>query len=207
MKYWLFNLIYLTAYTFMLPRILWRRRASGRSLGNPAQRLFGRVPRMPDHAAVVWFHAVSVGEVNQLQTLLEQLRSEHPDWQIVVSTTTATGQQLARRLFPDLTTFYFPIDFSWAVRTAFRRIRPALLVLTELEMWPNLIGMAAARNIPLAVINGRLGASSFRGYRRFSWLTRPMFSRLNLVVTQDQHNAERFVALGRPRHMCMSSDR
>ncbi len=198
MKSWLFNLVYLAAYLVMLPIILWRRVRAGRSLGNPAQRIFGRVPRSSGDAPVVWFHAVSVGEVNQLQTLLDRLKQQKPDWQIVVSTTTATGMQLARQKFPQLTTFWFPIDFSWAVRAALRRVRPALLVLTELELWPNLIDMASRQRIPLTVINGRLGEKSFHGYRRFSWLTQPMFTKLNLVVTQDSQNARRFVDLGTP---------
>ncbi len=108
--------------------------------------------------------------------------------------------KLAREKFPDVTTFYFPIDFSWAVARALRRIRPALLVLTELELWPNLLAAASRRDVPVAVINGRLSERSARNYGKAARLVRPMFSSLAAVVTQDEDYAARFIALGTAPH-------
>jgi 3-deoxy-D-manno-octulosonic-acid transferase len=198
MKRWIINGIYVAAWTAMLPLIVWRRLAAGRSFGNPLQRLLGLVPFATGPKPVIWLHAVSVGEVNQLQTLIEQLRADRPGWQFVISTTTATGMELARKKHPDIRSFFFPIDFSWAINNALRRLRPALIVLTELELWPNLIDRAWQGRIPVVVINGRLSERSFRGYQRIARLVRPMFARLTMVVTQDDEYAGRFVALGVP---------
>ena len=85
-----------------------------------------------------------MGEVNLLVPLIERWERRHPDWEVVISTTTRTGYQLAQKRFAPRTVFYCPLDFTWAVRRAMRAIRPDLLVLTELELWPNLI--RAAKN-------------------------------------------------------------
>ena len=88
---------------------------------------------------------MSVGEVNLLEPLLARLEREHPDWEYVISTTTKTGYDLARRKYAPRMVFYCPLDFSWAVQRAMRRIRPDLLVLAELELWPNLTRAARRR--------------------------------------------------------------
>ncbi len=89
-----------------------------------------------------------------------------PGWEIVVSTTTSTGLAVARRTYPDLVTFYAPLDFSWSTRRAVARIRPTVLALVELELWPNLIRAAKRAGAKVAIINARLSSRSYRGYRR-----------------------------------------
>lgn len=195
MKRWTINLIYMTAYMVMLPMIVWRRISAGRSFGNPWQRVFGLVPRIGSKQPVVWVHAVSVGEVNQLDAIMLQLAQLRPDWRVVISTTTATGMELVRKKHPDIASFWFPIDFSWAMNNALTRIKPCMVVLTELEVWPNLIELADQKKIPVAVINGRLSEKSFGGYQRLSFVVRPIFSRLAMVITQDNVYAQRFMAL------------
>ncbi len=196
MKRWSLNLIYLTAYMVMAPFIVWRRISAGRSFGNPWQRVFGLVPRSSGEGPIVWLHAVSVGEVNQLEAIIRQLGHLRPEWQFVISTTTATGMELAQKKHPDVVCFYFPIDFSWAMNKAMRRINPCMIVLTELEIWPNLIEAACRQEVPVAVINGRLSEKSFGGYQRLPFVVRPVFSQLALVITQDDDYARRFIALG-----------
>ena len=93
----------------------------------------------------MWLHAVSVGEVNLLAPLLKEIAQERPDWQCVISTTTMTGMALATKKYPGHSVFYCPLDFSWAVSAAMRRMRPDVLVLAELELWPNLVAARAAR--------------------------------------------------------------
>lgn len=196
MKRWTINLIYMTAYIVMLPMIVWRRISAGRSFGNPWQRVLGRVPRIGSEQPVVWLHAVSVGEVNQLDAIMRQLAQLRPDWRVVISTTTVTGMELVRKKHPDIASFWFPIDFSWAMSNALTRINPCMIVLTELEVWPNLIEIADRRKVPVAVINGRLSEKSFGGYQRLLFVVRPVFSRLAMVITQDNVYAQRFTALG-----------
>ena len=108
---------------------------------------------------------------------------------------------LAKKKYPDNTVFYCPLDFSWAVEAAMRRIRPDVLVLAELELWPNLIRAARRHGAQVAVINGRLGEKSFRGYRRIRPLVAGLLRQIDLLAVQDETYAERFRALapGRKR--------
>ena len=139
---WLLNVVYLAIIAVASPLIVWQAFRTGKYREGFREKLLGLVPRRAGNATCVWIHAVSVGEVNLLATLLRELRAAHADWQFVVSTTSRTGYELARKKYADLTVFYCPLDFSWAVRNAMRRIRPSLLVLAELELWPNLIAIA-----------------------------------------------------------------
>lgn len=196
MKRGILNAIYLLAVIGLFPYVLWRRMARNRPFGNPWQRLFGFAPRPAGDRPVVWLHAVSVGEVNQLETLVGELGRRRPELQFVISTTTATGMSLLQKKHPELTSFYFPWDFSWAVRNAMKRVRPKLIILTELEVWPNFMDAADSLGIPVAIINGRLGEKSFRGYRHLGRFARNMFGKLAQVITQDAEYAERFAAAG-----------
>ena len=161
-----------------------------------AEKLLGLVPRRESDRPCLWFHAVSVGEVNLLGPLLAELARERPEWECVVSTTTMTGFALARKKYAGRSVFYCPLDFSWAVRRALARIRPSLLVLAELELWPNLIHLARKSGAKVAVVNGRLSPRSFRGYNRFRRLVAPLTAELDLIAAQNDEYAERFLALG-----------
>ncbi len=104
--------------------------------------------------------------------MLREIQNRHPEWECFVSTTTAAGFALAQKKYSQLPVFYAPLDFSWAVRRAMRRIRPTMLVLAELELWPNLIRAAKEHGAKVAIVNGRLSERSFRGYRRARFLLR-----------------------------------
>ena len=163
------------------------------------QKLFGLVPRDDgqSNAKRIWLHAVSVGEVHVLKTLVDQLLKERENVGLFISTTTETGFDRATSLFGDRhSVFFFPFDFSWAIRNAIKRIQPDMLVLAELELWPNLIHVAAGASLPVAVANGRLSENSFSNYKRFGWLTRSMFQRLALVGCQNETYANRFIDSG-----------
>lgn len=144
----------------------------------------------------IWFHAVSVGEVNLLAPLLREIAAREPTWRIYLTVTTVAGYELARKKYPNAVLSYAPLDFSWAVRRAIRAIRPDLLVLVELELWPNLIQAAAEFGAKVAVINGRLSARSFGRYRLLRWLVSRTLRRINLIAAQSSEYAERFTALG-----------
>ncbi|HFB98865.1 MAG TPA: 3-deoxy-D-manno-octulosonic acid transferase, partial [Bryobacterales bacterium] len=141
--------------------------------------------------------AVSVGEVRVLAPLIDRL-AEAGDVDLVISSTTRTGLELARRQYGRHHVIPFPLDFSWSVRRAFDRIRPDLVVLAELELWPNFLRRADRLGIPVALINGRLSDRSFRGYRRLRWVLAPTFGRLALVAAQSTRDARRFGQLGIP---------
>jgi 3-deoxy-D-manno-octulosonic-acid transferase len=195
---WLLNFVYLAVIAFCAPLILWQAVRTGKYRQGFREKLFGFVPRREGDAVCVWIHAVSVGEVNLLSTILRELRSAHPDWQFVVSTTSRTGYDLAGKKYADLTVFYCPLDFSWAVRTAMRRVRPTALVLAELELWPNLIAAAKEHGARVAIINGRLSDRSFPGYRRIRPLVARVLRQIDLIAAQNDETANRFRALGAP---------
>ena len=106
----------------------------------------------------------------------------------------APGYELARKKYADLTVFYCPLDFSWAVRNAMRRIRPSLLVLAELELWPNLIANAKQHGAKVAIINGRLSDHSFPGYRRIRPFVAHVLRQIDLIAAQNDETANRFLA-------------
>jgi 3-deoxy-D-manno-octulosonic-acid transferase len=195
---WLLNLAYLAVLAVFSPLIVWRAIRTGKYREGYAEKFLGLVPRRESEGGCVWIHAVSVGEVNLMATTIAQLRTAHPDWQIVLSTTSRTGFELARKKYTDLTVFYCPLDFSWAVRTAMRQVRPTLLVLAELELWPNLILAANGQGARVAIINGRMSDHSFPGYRRIRPLITGLLQRLDLIAAQGEESAERFRALGAP---------
>lgn len=193
---WLFNLAYLLAILLAFPWLLYSALRHGKYRQGWPEKLLGRVPRRISSRRCVWLHAVSVGEVNLLQTVLGRIEQEYADWDVVITTTTATGYALAKKRYAPRSVYYAPLDFSWAVKRFLDRIRPDVLLLAELELWPNLLRAARRRGVRVAVINGRLSEKSFRGYSRLKWLLRPTFASLDLVAAQNDEYAERFRALG-----------
>jgi len=141
----------------------------------------------------ILLHAVSVGEVQAIAPLAELLRA---DAEVVVSVTTDTGITRARQRLGDISVVRFPFDFSWAMRGLLDAIQPDVVVLAELELWPNCSALCARRGIRIGVVNGRLSPRSFRRYMRVRWLLSRMFARLSFVAAQDRAYAERFVAMG-----------
>ncbi len=193
---WLLNVAYLALLVVCAPVIVWKAARTGKYREGYGQKLLGLVPRREGQGTCLWIHAVSVGEVNLLATTIARLRQAHPDWQIVVSTTSRAGYELARLKYAELVVFYCPLDFSWAVRTAMRRVRPTMLVLAELELWPNLVAAARESGARVAIINGRLSDKSFPGYRRIRPLVSRVLARIDLIAAQNEETAERFRTLG-----------
>ena len=139
-------------------------------------------------------HGVSVGEVKGAQSLIRGLRERYTDYEIVVSTTTNTGESVARDLYPDLKVVRFPVDISWIVSRFLQRIAPTVVVLIELEIWPNFLRQSNLLGAPLCVVNGRITERSFRAYRLFRNLM-PQFNRITLFSAQNEEYAERFSRL------------
>ncbi len=165
----------------------------------PAAEKIEWTPRAPHTCRPrIWFHAVSVGEVNLLEPLLDRVQQWLPNGQCVISSTTQTGYELAKRKYPEHPVMYCPLDFSWAVRNALRRIRPNLLVLVELELWPNLLSEAKRQGVRVAIVNGRLSDNSFRGYQRLRPLLRGWLRAIHGVAAQSSQCRDRFIALGVP---------
>jgi 3-deoxy-D-manno-octulosonic-acid transferase len=193
---YLLNVAYFFVILLALPWLAIQAVRKGKYREGYAAKFFGIVPRRTSTGRCIWLHAVSVGEVNLLAPLLRTIKNQRPDWECVVSTTTMTGMALAKKKYADLNVFYCPLDFSWAVRAAMRRIRPDLLVLAELELWPNLVVAAKEAGASVAVINGRLSQHSFSGYQRIRPFLARLLRQIDLLAVQDATYAQRFAALG-----------
>ncbi len=190
--------LYLLLLLAWSPVLLLRSRKYAQYREGWREKLLGKAPRRIGKRPCLWLHAVSVGEVMLLRPIIQELSRRRPDWDIVISTTTPTGLGVARRVFPELVTFYAPFDFSWATRRAVARVRPTVLAMVELEIWPNWINAARRAGASVAIVNGRLSARSHRGYRQVRrWLTSTLTG-LDLVAVQTPEYAERFRDLGVP---------
>jgi 3-deoxy-D-manno-octulosonic-acid transferase len=193
---YLLNLFYSLLLLFLSPWLLYKALTTGKYRRGLWQKLTGRAFLRTGTTPCVWFHGVSVGEVHLLRQVVAEFRRRHPGWECVISTTTDTGYEEACKRFPDLTVFYWPLDFTWAVRRALRRVKPNLVVLAEGELWPNFLCAAERQKVPVAVINGRMSPRSFRRYRRLGPLLRSVFRRMKLWAVQTQEYADHVIALG-----------
>jgi 3-deoxy-D-manno-octulosonic-acid transferase len=195
MKYVL-DIIYVVAIIIYLPKVVYRRLFHGRYTEGGGERL-GFVNRRSDKDKCVWIHSVSVGEVNATRTLVEELAVVLPDAEIVMSSTTDTGYARAKAMYGDkMEVFYYPLDFSWAVKRAFDRLKPDICILVELEVWPNFTREAQERGIPVVVFNGRLSDKSFPRYMKIRPITERMFSKVSKFLVQTRQYKNRFAALG-----------
>jgi len=193
----LLDLAYGAGLVLGSPVLAYKALTSAKYRTGYAERFGGVAPREGD-APCVWVHAVSLGEMNLAKPLVEALAGGHPDWEIVLSTATNTGRAAAARLYPDRRAFYYPLDFSCVVSKALRRIRPSLILLVELEVWPNFLAAAARRGVPVVVVNGRLSEKSFGRYRLIRPLVGRWLRRVARFCVQADAYAERLKALGAP---------
>lgn len=193
----LLDIAYAAGLTALSPVWLYRMARHGRYREDIGQR-FGAAPVRHGLQPAIWVHGVSLGEVNAARTLVEELHSQLPDYRVVISTTTETGMARARKLYePDHVVFRWPLDFSLAVRRALDRVRPALVVLMEGEVWPNFLAACNRRRVPVVVVNGRMSADKgYPGYRKLGPLAARLFHRLTAIGVQDESYAERFRSLG-----------
>lgn len=192
--------LYLLALVALSPWLAWRAAVTGRYRRDLAAKLLGRVAvPNPDSKPVAWFHGVSVGEVHLLVTLVGAFRKRHPDWVVVVSSTTDTGLAEARVRFADCVVVPYPFDFSWAVGRALDTIKPRVVVLAESELWPNFLAAASRRRVPVVVVNGRLSPRSFGRLRQVAWIARRLlFRHVTHFAVQSDDYADRLRQLGVP---------
>lgn len=164
-------------------------------VGRVPERLVQRVPKS-DTQPVVWIHAVSVGEVLAVSGLVEEMRRSFPRHRVLISTTTDTGQELARRRFGAENVFYFPMDFAFAIRPHLRALQPQVVALAETEFWPNFLRLAHASGAHTVVVNARISDRSWPNYRRFRWLLRKTLLHIDLFLAQTQEDGARLLSIG-----------
>jgi 3-deoxy-D-manno-octulosonic-acid transferase len=188
----------------------WRRgepSSAGERLGGVPTAIAARAAhnRAPDGAAPgpIWIHAVSVGEVLAAKPLAEGLQRQFPGHAVFVSTTTETGQRLARERLPSVDgIFYFPLDWVVPVRRALDAIHPSLVIVMETEIWPNFLREARRRNVPVIFANARISEKSFARFKRWEFLVGPFFNRAlqdaELFLAQTPEDAARLREMGAP---------
>ena len=188
----------LFALVFLLysPVLLWRLLCNRNGQRTSMRERMGFVPRRADVARpLVWIHGVSVGEVKAASNFVAELRRRLPDVELVISTTTPNGRLVAQQEYPDLSVVTYPLDLMSFPARALDRLRPRCVLLMELEIWPNFLQAARKRDIPVAVINGRISERTFRGYR----LARGLLPQLDLIskyCVQDAAYERRLLELG-----------
>lgn len=146
---------------------------------------------------IVWLHAVSVGEVMAVEKFIHEWLASTSEYELLLTTVTPTGQRIAKKFAGErVHVCYFPFDLTPVVKRFLDLFKPVCLLLVETEIWPNLLTEAKERNIPVGVINARLSERSFKRYRIFPWLFKPLWGKLDFVLAQSEEDAVRFRGLG-----------
>lgn len=192
----IYSLLLGTAMVLTAPWWLARMLTQGRYRAGLGERL-GRLPaRIGSAHGCIWVHAVSVGEVLAISGLVAKLRARHPERRVVISTTTQTGQKLARERFGDSNVFYYPLDFGFAVGPYLRTLRPSLVVLAESEFWPNFLSLARRSGARIAVVNARVSDRSLPRYLRLRTVWLRVLRNVDILLAQSDEDARRLVMIG-----------
>ncbi|MGB7556243.1 MAG: 3-deoxy-D-manno-octulosonic acid transferase [Candidatus Korobacteraceae bacterium] len=198
--YSLYSILLFVALVVSAPWWLLEMLRHGKYRAGLGERL-GKVPdRISNQAATntIWIHAVSVGEVLAISRVIDELKTQLPGWRIIVSTTTDTGQKLARERFGENNVFYVPVDLPFAIHAYLQELRPKLLVLAESEFWPNLLRLARLSGAAVAVVNARVSDRSLPGYLRIQKLLRRVMQNVQLFLAQSEEDARRLIQMGAP---------
>lgn len=195
--YFLYSLLLTLGFALLLPRFAIDALRNGKYVTGLRQRL-GAIPSLKSDRPIIWLHCVSVGEVRAAQPLVRRVKETFPNYLLVVSTTTVTGQCLAQNIFrePAALVFYFPIDWAWTVRRVLRKINPAAILMMETELWPHLFRAARMRKTPVVLLNGRISDKSFRRYKRIRLFMSRVLNDLTLAIMQSEADATRIRELG-----------
>jgi 3-deoxy-D-manno-octulosonic-acid transferase len=197
--YFLYSFALSCLFLLLLPYFIFQALKHGKYFRSFAERL-GNLPVAVQDSSrpILWVHTVSVGEFNAARPLLAKLKDRFPQCRLIVSTTTMTGQALARKEFPDKldAVFYFPFDWNFAVRRALGRVNPAAVIILETELWPNFLRQCRRRGIKTIIVNGRISPRSFARYRRVRNFISQVLNDVSLLIMQSAGDAERALSLG-----------
>ena len=197
--YLLYSALLAAAMVLATPFWLWQMLRHGKYRRGFGER-WGRVPLriLKAEQRPIWVHAVSVGEVLAVAGLVAELRRRFPSRRVVVSTTTDTGQKLARDRFGADNVFYFPLDFAFAIRPYMEALKPDLIILAETEFWPNFLRLAKLIGAKIAVVNARISDRSWPGYRRFRGLLMRVLYQIDVFLAQTAEDQRRLADIGAP---------
>ncbi|MBL8149254.1 MAG: 3-deoxy-D-manno-octulosonic acid transferase [Blastocatellia bacterium] len=195
--YLLYSVLLLSALVATAPYFLYQIFLHKKYFGSLKQRFAFSLPKLRPSTKRLLLHTVSVGEFLAAQPLIEKLRSLLPDYQLVITTTTAAGQKLAQNRAADYADIcYFPLDFGFSTGCFLDHIKPKVVVILETEIWPNFLAQAAKRDIPVVIANGRISDRSFGRYKAIKFILEKVLSNITLFLMQSSRDVERIVALG-----------
>jgi 3-deoxy-D-manno-octulosonic-acid transferase len=193
-----------TIYTILLLIIspvfmylLYKKRPGKAAFGSRWVEHFGFTPHLNnDGKKVIWVHAVSVGETIAVTPFIQRLKNAYPDVHIVITTTTASGADQAKKIYPIAEHRYMPFDFSWMVTKFINSLNPTQLIIMETELWPNTLLTVKKHNIPITIINARLSERSYLRYKKVLPLFGLISPCIDHLICQYKSDAERFIKLG-----------
>jgi len=198
--FWLYNVLWLLAFPGVILYLALRRSLTGKYCQNLGPRLGVGLKALtkPIRGEVIWVHALSVGEVLSVVSLVHTLRKEFPNYKILISTTTESGQHVARQKLTSLDChfLYMPLDFWWLMQRTVKSIGASLFVLVETDLWPNLFWCLARAATPIILVNGRLSNRSFPRYRLWRSFFSQAFNTIDVFSMQSQEDARRVEMLG-----------
>ncbi|WP_059122574.1 lipid IV(A) 3-deoxy-D-manno-octulosonic acid transferase [Vibrio sp. MEBiC08052] len=195
---WIYTILLAFVAPFFLAG-LYKKKPQKPAVGSRWKEHFGLVPPLANETKEtdpIWVHAVSVGETITVLPFLKQLRQIYPERKIVITTTTATGAEQARKLLPDIEHRYAPLDFPFAIKKFMQVVHPSHLIIMETELWPNLLHIAKANGLNVSVINARLSEKSYRGYNRIKPLINMCLPKIDHLCCQYDEDRNRFLRLG-----------
>lgn len=192
-----YSLFYTLAFCLLFPLLLINKKNRDKYLSTLSQRM-GKIDSAinPEKLPAIWVHAVSVGEALAAKSLVARLKETYPEHLVLVSTTTSTGNKIAREELDAHGVFYFPFDWKFAIRRVINAINPQLCIVMETEIWPNFSRCLRQNNIPLLLANGRISDSSFSGYKKFRFLLAPILKHYHRLCAQSAEDAQRLITLG-----------
>ncbi len=196
--FFLYSLLLTISFLFLLPRFLLDAVRKGKYAAGFRQRL-GILPDFPhDEKAVIWLHCVSVGETNAARPLVKKILENFSECRLVVSTTTKTGQNLAREIFADSAeqVFYMPFDWKFSVRRALKAVKPDVVLIMETELWFNFVREAKKSGANVIIVNGRLSEKSLNRYLWIPKTMRRVLQNVDLALMQGEKDAKRILRLG-----------
>jgi 3-deoxy-D-manno-octulosonic-acid transferase len=192
----IYDILLVFLYLIYLPVFLVKRKMHqgfAMRLGFFSEEFINRLKE----TSVIWIHAVSVGETNSTQPLVDALIRKYPQKHILISTVTATGNERAKQIVGDkATVIYSPLDISFIVNKFIKAVKPEIFIIVETEIWPNLLSRLHANGIPVGFINGRISANSYKGYSFIKPFIRRLLSKVRFFMMQSEIDAQRIISLG-----------
>ncbi|NRB39001.1 MAG: lipid IV(A) 3-deoxy-D-manno-octulosonic acid transferase [Pseudomonadales bacterium] len=191
-----YTILFLHLLPLFILRLYWRSIKAPAYRGRLHER-FANIPKRKSDKPLIWIHAVSVGETIAAVPMIKALQQQYPEHEICITSTTPTGSDRVKAAFSDsVLHYYLPYDLPSLFARFITRLNPALVIIMETELWPNMLAVCKEKGVPAILANGRMSPRSAKGYQRFSSLTAPMLASITTIAAQSKVDAQRFIDLG-----------